>query len=468
MSLQIAEQYEANEQYDKAYDEYKKLYASNPKDMNVIERLAHLAMMLGNKTDAADYYTKLLDFDMTNTMVYEQLMDIYQDTDRFKYYINRGNLHSIEHKYDHAINDFKKALANTQDEQDIIKTRFILASLYAQTGNNTKAIDEYLKLTDYDDIPSDTFLNLAKLYMAENALPSAINVLERACSKDIESDKIREQLALLYLRNNNPQKAREITKNNLLKAKCLLEEGDTYEAYKILEAADEKVKSLPNYHTLLAQHYFIKKEFDKALSEVDEFDRLEKNSPLTYQMRALINESQNDDYNAHLNWGRYQLVRGEKDIAINEFLNAYQRKDDDVNLVTTLAMLLEESGDKNHAMEFYEKLSKLEPNNTRALEKLADFRNSLGDYRAECDYLELWYEADKRNYKLIKRLAECYEKIKNKPSAVEFYKKYLTVAATADDYEKVKQHLAKLENTDIAPDEGEGLIDKIMRFFNKE
>ena len=102
------------------------------------------------------------------------------------------------------------------------------------------------------------------------------------------------------------------------------------------------------------------------------------------------------------------------------------------------------------------------------LEKLADFRNSLGDYRAECDYLELWYEADKRNYKLIKRLAECYEKIKNKPSAVEFYKKYLTVAATADDYEKVKQHLAKLENTDIAPDEGEGLIDKIMRFFNKD
>ena len=130
-------------------------------------------------------------------------------------------------------------------------------------------------------------------------------------------------------------------------------------------------------------------------------------------------------------------------------------------------MLLEECGDKNHSMEFYEKLSILEPNNTKALEKLADFRESIGDYRAECDYLEKWYEADKRNYALIKRLAQSYEKLKNKPSAVEFYKKYLQVATTAQDYEAVKSHLAKLENTEMAAEE-EGLIDKILRFFNKD
>lgn len=467
MSIQIAEQFEENEQFDKAYEEYKKLYEKNPKNMNVIERLGHIAMMLGKKDEAADFYSKLLEFDATNTMVYEQLMDIYQDTDRFKYYVYRGNLHSIEHKFEHAISDFKKALSNTQEEKDIINTRFVLGSLYAQTGNNTKAIDEYLKLIDYEDIPAETYLNLAKLYMAEDALPSALNVLERAYSKGVAEDKVREPLAQLYLRNNNPKKAMEITKDNLLKAKCLLEEGDTYEAWKLLEQADEKIKSTSNYHSLLAQYYFIKEEFDKALSEVDEFDKLEKNSPLTYQMKALIYEGKKDDYNAHIGWGKYQLVRGNKDIAINEFLNAYQLKDDDVNLIITLAMLLEECGDKNHSMEFYERLSKLEPNNTKALEKLADFRNGLGDYRAECDYLEKWYEVDKRNYGLIKRLAQCYEKIKNKPSAVEFYKKYLQVATTAQDYEAVKSHLAKLENTEMAAEE-EGLIDKIMRFFNKE
>ena len=128
-------------------------------------------------------------------------------------------------------------------------------------------------------------------------------------------------------------------------------------------------------------------------------------------------------------------------------------------------MLLEESGDKNHAMEYYDRVSQLEPNNINALSKLADFRESIGDYHSECDYLEKWYEADKRNHSLIKRLAQCYEKLKNKPAAVDCYKKYLQVATTAQDYETVKAYLAKLENTEMV--EEEGLIDKLMRFFNK-
>ncbi len=466
MSLQIAEQYEENEQYDKAFEEYKKLHEANPKDMNLIERLGHLSMMLGKKNEAADYYSKILEFDATNTMVYEQLMDIYQDNDRFKYYVYRGNLHSIEHKFEHAINDFKKALNHTQEEKDIITTRFVLGSLYAQTGNNTKAIDEYLKLIDYEEIPSETYLNLANLYIAEDALPSAINILERAYSKGIAVDKIREPLAQLYLKNNNLDKAIEITKDELLKAKCLLEQGDTYEAYKLIEKADEKSKNTPNYYSLLAQYHYMQKDFDKAFEAVEEFDKLQKNSPLTYQMKAMICESQKDEYNAHVNWGKYNIIRGNKDIAINEYLNAYQIKDNDPNLITSLAILLEECGDKNHSMEFYEKLSNLEPNNTKALEKLANFRESIGDYKAECDYLEKWYEADKRNYGLIKRLAQSYEKLKNKPSAVEFYKKYLQVATTAQDYDAVKSHLAKLENTEMA--EEEGLIDKILKFFNKD
>ena len=467
MSIQIAEQYEENEEYEKAFEEYKKVFDQNPKDMNVIERLGHLCMMLGNKDEAAEYYTKILEFDATNTMVYEQLMDIYQETDRFKYYIHRGNLHSIEHKFEHAINDFKKALLNTQDEKQIITTRFVLASLYAQTGSNTKAIGEYLRLTEYEEIPNETYLLLAKLYMAEDAILSAINVLERAYSKNIETENVREMLAGLHLKNNNPQKALEVTNDDLMKAKCLLECGEEDEAYKILEQTDAKNKTTAKYHSLLAQYHFIKNDFEKALSEVNEFEKLEKNSPLTYQMKALIYENKKDDYNAHINWGKYNIVRGQTDIAINEFLNAFQIKEDDIELLTTLAVMLEENGDKNHSMEFYERIAKLEPNNITALSKLADFRNSIGDYRAECDYLESWYEVDKRNYELIKRLAKSYEKLRNKPSAVEFYKKYLQVATTANDYEEVKKHLAKLENTEMAEEE-EGLIDKIMRFFNKK
>ena len=128
-------------------------------------------------------------------------------------------------------------------------------------------------------------------------------------------------------------------------------------------------------------------------------------------------------------------------------------------------MLLEETGDNLHAVEFYEKLSKLEPTNKKALEKLADFRESLGDYRMQADYLEQLYALDKRNTGVIKKLAVAYEKIKNKPASVEFYTKYLELSKGANDYEQVKAKLSKLENTTM--EEDEGLLEKILRMFNK-
>ena len=195
MSIQTAEQFEENEQYDEAYTEYKKLYEHKPNDLQILERLGHLAMMLNKGDEAAEYYSKILEQDATNTMAYEQLMDIYQFKDKYKYYIYRGNLHSVEHQLEHAINDFKKALVNAEDDKEIQTTRFVLASLYTQTGSNMKAIDEYLKLLDYEGIPDETYLNLANLYLKENALSSAVNVLERAFNKGIDSNNIRESLA---------------------------------------------------------------------------------------------------------------------------------------------------------------------------------------------------------------------------------------------------------------------------------
>lgn len=465
MSIQTAEQFEANEQYEQAYEEYKKEHEKRPNDLSITERLGHLAMMLNKKDEAAGYYTQILEKDMTNTLCYEQLMDIYVDTDRYKYYIYRGNLHSVEHKLEHAINDYKKALNHAENERDIVMTRFTLANLYDQTGNTTKAIDEFLKTLEYEENHEEVFLKLADLYLKEDMLTSAIDVLERA-QKRFDTDKVRENLAKLYLRNNQPELAKDLTKDDLLKIKCMLQSGEDTDAEKKLREIEPFYKNNPEYYALRAEYYYTQGDYDNALEYVEKYNELNRNSALVYQMRALIYENKNDDYNAHLNWGKFNLVRGNKDIAVNEFLNAFQLKEDDVDLMNTLAVLLEETGDKNHAVEFWERISNAEPTNKKALEKLADFRESIGDYRAEADYLEKWYEIDKRNAILVRRLAKVYEKIKNKPDAVEFYKKYLELAKGAQDYEQIEQKLQKLEHTEFVQ-EDEGLLDKIMRFFNK-
>ena len=465
MSLQTAEQFEENEQYTQAFEEYKKLYERNPKDLSLLERLGHLSMLLDNTEEAAKYYSEILESDATNVLAYEQLMDIYVSTDKYKYYIYRGNMHTVEHKLEHAINDYKKAINCAQEDKDIISARFVLGTLYEQEGNNVKAIDEYLKVIEHEDSHEEVYIRLANLYVKEDAIPSAIDVLERGRKAGFDKTNLKEQLADLYLKNGNPEKAIEITSDELTKVKCLLDMDKKSEAFEKLQKMEGQYNHIPQFYSLKAQYYYMTKDFDKALECVEEFDKYEKNSPLTYQMRALIYEEKNEDYNSYLNWGKYNLVRGNKDIAINEFLNANQIKDDDINLLNTLAMLLEESGDKNHAMEFYEKISKLDETDKKSLQKLAEFRESIGDYKSQAEYLLKLYHLDKRNSTTVRQLGETYEKLRNKPAAVECYEKYLEIGKGNPDYSKIQHKLEKLQNTEMQ--EEEGFIDKIMKWFNK-
>lgn len=466
MGITTAEQLEENEQYDKAYEEYKKVYAQTPKNIDLLERLGHLALILDKKEDAEEYYNKILELDATSVLAYEQLMDLYFHTNRYKYYIARGNLHVLQEELSHAVNDFKKALDKAQTEEEMNPTRFMLANLYEQTGKHHQAIDEYLRILDTSALNEIVFLKLAQLYVNENSLESAIETLERARRCDFDTDNVKENLAQLYLRNGQPENARGLTQNDLINAKSLLDEGKNQAAFEILDMVKNNYSKNAQYHSLLAQYYFNVKNWEKSLEEVNEFDKLEKNSPLTYQMRALIFEEKGNDFDAHINWAKYNLARKDKDVALNEYLSAYQIKSNDSVLVRNIAELVEDMGDKTHASEFWEKLSNLDPNNRKALEKIAEFRENIGDYRGATDILEKLYELDNRNSVVVMKLARTYEKIKNKSKALEFYNKYASIAPVNDEHEQIKLKIAKLEATDM--EEDEGLIGKIMGFFTKK
>lgn len=466
MSLSTAEQLEANEQYDKAYEEYKKVYSQKPNNLGVLERLGHIATILDKNEDATEYYNKILELDPKNELAYDQLMDIYVHTDKYKYYVSRGNKHVLTEELSHAVNDFKKALANTQSIEEMNSIRFVLASLYEQMGKNHSAIDEFLKILDTSATNELVFLKLAEVYVREDSIASAIETLERARENNFDTPAIKENLAQLYLKNNQPDKARELTQDELVKVKSLLEEGGNQAAFDILQELGAEYKKNTQYHSLFAQYYFNTKNWAKALECVNEFDKYEKNSPLTCQMRALIYEEMGNDYDAHINWAKYNLARKDKDVALNEYLSAYQLKENDLILVRNIAELLEDIGDKNHAVEFWEKLVKLDSRNRKALEKIAEFRENIGDYRAEAETLEMLYQIDNRNLEIIKKLAKSYEKLRNKEKALEYYNKFISTAPVNDELEQIKQKVQKLESVEM--EEDEGLVGKIMRLFARK
>ena len=466
MSLQLAEQFEANEQYEEAYREYKKEYESNPDNMGILERLGHLSLILDKTEEAAGYYHEILKRDVTNPLAYEQLMSIYEDTDAYKYYVYRGNKNSIEGKLDFAINDFKKALGLCSDGAQAAMTRFTLANLYKQAGQDMKAIDQFNILLEGSDVHEEMFLQLADMYMKDEAYSSAIDTLMRAKQRGFDTPKINEGLAAVYLKSGDAQKAIEFTNDELLKIQCMLEIGQVEEAYAQLNGLSEELKQVPRYFTLKAQYFYSAKKFDQALECIDEYNKLAPNSPLTYQMRALVYDEKGDEYNAHVNWGRYNIVRGNYDIAINEYLNAVQLNDNDIELLFELAALLESNKEVDHASEYYVKIVKKDPTNKEALKRLASYRESIGDYQGQVNYLEKIIETDKNDLDALKSLGRAYEKTRANAKALELYQHYIEIVKNPADYKIIKDKIEKLQNGG-AEENSEGLLDKIMKIFGK-
>ena len=82
----------------------------------------------------------------------------------------------------------------------------------------------------------------------------------------------------------------------------------------------------------------------------------------------------------------------------------------DRDLVESIAILLETDGDKTKASEFYERLICLDEKNSNALLKLADFRESIGDYKGAFEYTDKLRNIDPRNQYVI----DNYEILKDK------------------------------------------------------
>ncbi len=162
--------------------------------------------------------------------------------------------------------------------------------------------------------------------------------------------------------------------------------------------------------------------FEEAFGEIDEYAKIEPNSPLIYQMRALIYESKEDSFNEHINWGKFNILKGDKEVALNEYMIAYQFNNKSIELIETIANLLEVLKDNTKACEFYERLIELEPKNTSALEKLAVFRDSIGDYRGAFEYIEQLKAASPRNQFALDNYESYKDRAENGGSFMSFFK----------------------------------------------
>ena len=162
--MNLAEQLEQDEKYEEAYAEYKKQITHRQGDVDLLTKLAHVALILDKKEDAKAYYGRILEVDPSNILAHEQLIDLFVHEDKFKYYLFRGNLHALQQQLSHARSDYKKAIEHAKDQQEALPARFLYAGLCEGQEKYNDAIDEYLKISDYDENNPVVFLKLAELY----------------------------------------------------------------------------------------------------------------------------------------------------------------------------------------------------------------------------------------------------------------------------------------------------------------
>ena len=385
--MKLAEQLQLDEKYEEAYAEYKKELPHKSNDIELLTKLGHLALILEKKDEANAFYGKILEVDPPNILAHEQLIDIFYEEDKFKYYLLRGNLHSLQQMLGHAKSDYKKAIDHAQDPETSLPARFLYAGLCEGQEKYQDAIDEYLRISEIDEKNPVVFLKLAELYEKTEGITSSIEILERG-KNDRGFENFEEILAGYYIRNSQPERALELSKQDLTRARAYMDMGKNEEGFEILNKVKEQYKDLPMLHSLMAQYYFQKGMKDEAFKSIEDFAKLDPNSPLIYQMKALIYEQEGNSFNEHVHWGKYNILKGEKEVALNEYMIAYQYDNKSAELIETIAVLLEVLKDNTKACEFYERLVELEPKNTNALHKLAVFRDSIGDYRGALEYIE--------------------------------------------------------------------------------
>ncbi len=388
-------------------------------NIETLHQRASKACEDGDCERAVELYKEIIKQEPADEIAYHQLMDLYYEKNRVEYYLTRAGLNIIQGKYEHAINDCKKAIGV---EPTALLPHMQLAKLYVVTKRNLKAIDEFNKVLELDHSIASAYSDLIDIYLLEQSPESALGVAKAAVKNFPENKDFKDILARIHFDLNDYKSALDTVENKMLKIKILLQDEQNEEAKKLLDEAENSVKKDEKhiYYSLLAQYFYNTKKYQDALGAISELEAANKPSPLSFQMKALVYEGLEDEFSAHLNWGFCEKLQGKAEEAIVQFQSAYNLNPQNKDVAIELAKLYEQTGENFVAIEFWQKIYEID-GDARAKNILADFYYKQGDLR----------------------MAEKYGRVIEKKEAAQ------------------KEYAQSME-------EDEGLLNKIINFFSKK
>lgn len=348
-------------------------------DTNQLHIKASEILADGDVEKAKEIYETILKETPNDEAALSALMDIYQDTDRLRYYIVRANYNIVNGKLEYGITDCKKAL---NVDASNIEAREKLARLYKITNKPLKAIDEFSKIIEIDEMQIGAYIELIDLYTKEKALESAINVAKKGNEVFGDKANFNDIEAKLYFDLGDYESALNVVSDETLKVKILLQDEKNDEAKAILDKLNPSIMEKEKkalYYLLMAQYSYNTKNFDEAFRFIDEYTKILGPNPIGFQMRALCFEEKGDDFMASYNYAYMNKAMGKFDEALVEFNNAYTLNPNNKDVLIELAKLYEANKEKYTAIDFWQKVYDLD-GDEYAKNILKDFYIKEGDF----------------------------------------------------------------------------------------
>lgn len=348
-------------------------------DTNQLHIKASEILADGDVEKAKEIYETILKETPNDEAALSALMDIYQDTDRLKYYIVRANYNIVNGKLEYGITDCKKAL---NIDASNIEAREKLARLYKITNKPLKAIDEFSKIIEIDEMQIGAYIELIDLYTKEKALESAINVAKKGNEAFGDKANFNDIEAKLYFDLGDYESALNVVSDETLKVKILLQDEKNDEAKAILDKLNPSIMEKEKkalYYLLMAQYSYNTKNFDEAFRFIDEYTKILGPNPVGFQMKALCFEEKGDDFMASYNYAYMNKAMGKFDEALVEFNNAYTLNPNNKDVLIELAKLYEANKEKYTAIDFWQKVYDLD-GDEYAKNILKDFYIKEGDF----------------------------------------------------------------------------------------
>lgn len=458
-----AQQFEDDDKFEQAYECYKYAHEIDKNNTDVLQSLAVAAQTLNYNNDAINYWNLFMSLKPEDPISYNQLLDLYFHDYKYEYYMTRAKLKTIEGRLPQATDDYKKAINNTTDEKLIMPARYLLAQTYQIINKPTQAIDEYLRILDTDHNES-VYLSLANLYYAEDK-SAALNILHQAIEEYPENKDIKELLCKIYLSTGDYLKAEKYAVSNFDKIKALLMQGKNNESYALLQGLTDKETNDSKYSALMAEYYYNICDNEKTLQFISVYEKANPDSPLSSQMRALVYEKQNKEFEAHFNWGRYYIKKNDNELALNEYLNAYNLNTQNTEVIKELINLYSALDDNFAAAEFCEKLVDIEKDDTATLKRLVKFYEKQGFEEKVMECLNALAQNNPKDYETCLKLAQHAESNSRIDDAIDFYQKYIKFAPNSDEKEQVRIKLDMLTTGEIVQEKG--FLDKLLDMFSR-